>query len=189
MLPYTQKNKELVMNKKIFTITATVVILALISAFALYRENVVRLFRQSVSLNYYCDVFAIKLGGTRNRFSENPPEGYFFEVKITNVDDIKRIMSYLNSLELIEANPRRINHVPDLREVGFFWIRIIRDPYENNLFAHDALSFRTNYLIFTPDGRDWESRVYYIRNSGYDPTTQNSRVFLLLLDVINAREE
>gem|GEM_PF-5925147 len=161
------------MNKKIAAFILCCIITILFLVVMIYGKNIFRLFKQSVYLNYHEEIAYIELG---KRFSK---DGNY--VRIENREDIEKILNFLNSLELIEENVIRYNP-PDL---SYFTISIIRSNPEVVGRPPDLLSFQTDYISFSQDGRDWESKRYYIKNSGYDNQTKKSKVYEFLYDMLS----
>jgi hypothetical protein len=165
----------IILNRKIVIFLLCCIIAILVFIFLAYGKNILRQLKQSVSLNYHAEIAYIELG---KRFSEDESE-----VRIDDHEDIEKILNFLNSLGLIEENVAR--HYPqDLSEIGYFTIDIILSNPERVGDAPDLLSFETDYIIFTPKGSDWKSIRYYIKNSGYDNQTKNSKVYQFLCDFV-----
>lgn len=168
-------------NKK--TIIILCCIIFIVFLIIVFRDNIIR-FKLSTRLNYHENVAYIKIKDARLK---KVTDDDIWDVEITDRKDIEKIIKYLNSLKLIEDNPTEYEDV-DLDQVGYFEIGIFRDGYENDSDAYDWIVFQTNYLAFVPSGHDWKATRYYIKNSGYDSKTQNSKTFKFLYDLINKSE-
>jgi len=170
------------LKKILFIILICIVIFIILIIIANWK-NILRSFKPVVSLNYQEDIANIEYIeiSDKGRFRV-PADDNRFVFKIYDKEEIKKIIDYLNSLELI-ADKRSIKYNNDLNSIGYFTIFI----QKRNL-DHTLIEFMTNYLTFLPNGYDWEYTEYYIKDSGYNPKTAKSKTFDFLYDLIHNSE-
>ena len=99
-------------------------------------------------------------------------------VEIYNKEGIKRLINYLNSLEIIkEESPEGTS------EAGYFTIYIYGEQ-------SDSISFYDKYLSITPAEKcDCFFTEYYIADSGYNPKDGSSKTLNFLDDLISEYAE
>ena len=141
-----------------------------------------RLFKQSESLNYSENLAYIEISD-KGRLGLPITDGRYM-LKIDDPNTIKKVIDYLNSLELIEESLSEYEPIPDLNEVGYFEIEIVKVGHEDDILAFDSFTFMTDYVLFTPNKADWKGTRYYIKNSCYDDKTKGSRAYAFLYDLL-----
>lgn len=156
-------------------------------------------YKQGISLNYHEDIAYIEISdkgrlglpevdiSNEGRLELGLPERNIRNIlKIDDAEKIKKIIDYINSLELIEDKVTipNFDYSTDLNSIGYFRI----DIYKVNSEEPDAIVFMTNYLTFLLNGYDWEYTDYYIKNSGYHSKTANSKTFEFLYGLIHKSE-
>ncbi|MHC1693878.1 MAG: hypothetical protein AB9835_01085 [Eubacteriales bacterium] len=105
-------------------------------------------------------------------------------IKIEDRSDIKRIINYINSLELIEEFPR-VEYFPNSYKNATIRITVFKTRYDEYGENFDGFVFQNEYMSFTPSILDWESKVYYVENSKYDSNTKTSTTYNFLYDYIS----
>ena len=146
--------------------------------FLCYGKDFIRTFKKKESLNYH-DIRGIQVNRINNGTGT---------IQIEDKDDIERILSYLNSLELIrEKIPK--NESPDydgdidkylskFDNIGFFTISLYGS-------TSDGIAFTTEYLTVYHNGYDWDYTSYYIVDSGYNPEDNSSKFYDFMVELIS----
>ena len=164
-------------NKKVIAVVIFCM-LAIIFFFTLaYGKEFFMSFRKSTSLNYQRDdVTYINIRSTGNLTDIN-------NVIINDPEKIEEIIIFINSLDIVEVNKVPKNKFGyDLKNYG--WISIyFGESSEYN--PGDIIEFYTDYMGASYNGRDWEGKHYYRKNSGYNNQTKSSNVYEFLHDLIN----
>lgn len=153
----------------LIVISITVIVISII-----YEREISRNFKQKESFNYQSiEIGCIEVIG-RNKGG----------IKIEKIEDIVKILNYLNSLELIKEKSPNYNtqKTEDSDKIGYF--RVIFNPGRNfNDVVCDAFTFKTDYITVHNKGYDYDYTDYYIVDSGYNPKDQSSN-FSVFLDEI-----
>jgi len=149
-----------------------------------YQKDLSMSSKQGVSLAYNEDIANINYIEIhdKGRFGLQIVNGRSI-FRIDDREKIEKIIDYINSLELVEDEKviYNFNYKTDLNSLGYFTIFIQKDNLEYTL-----IEFMTHYLTLVPsDTCDCNSTSYYIKDSGYDPITKNSKTFEFLYDLIH----
>jgi len=166
------------MGKKVIISCSCCIVLLVV--LATYKNVFIRPFKQSVNLNYRESVDRIEIMFTGQLAGA---ERYVI-VKINEREDIAEIVSYLNSLTLVEEFPS-VAYYPDPNIDECIYITAFGEGYGEDDFALDRFCFQTKYMMFVPNGLDWKSNTYFIKNSGYDDRTKSSNIYQFLLNLLD----
>jgi len=171
---------SLIANKKfVFIAVFCFLIFALILALV-HKERFFILFRESVSLDFQRDDMEHILITTRGIYPLD-----FHDIRIEEPERIREIISYLNSLELVEAElPRNLRtRINAFEDVGRISIYIGHSPAHS---PGDIVEFWANYMVFTYHGHKAAGRyTYFVRNSGFRNRTKASNVYQFLYELIS----
>ncbi len=143
--------------------------------FAFNYRSLFRVFKKEYGFSYHnVDCISVKYTDTNL-------------IKISDDNDIKSILDYLNSMEMIkEKIPNKEKalyhenweeYENKLSEIGYFSI----------LISDNTMVFTTEYVTVTTDGCDDEQHrtSYYIKNSGYDTENKTSNLYDFLKEITN----
>ena len=148
-----------------------------------YRKDEEMASKQGISLNYNEPIDNISYIEISDKGRLGMLQNGRFTYNIHDKEKIKEIIDYINALELIEDELiiYNYNYDTDLNKIGYFTVFI-----QTNDFEHTLIEFETNYLTIIPSGMcDCFAIGYYIKDSGYDPLTANSKTFKFLYDFIH----
>lgn len=166
---------DITLNKKILIIVTFCLVLFFIFAIIPYFKEFLMSFRQGDSLNYQAeDVVYVEIRSA-GRLIKN-----IDNFKIDDPKKIEKIMAYIDSLEVIELNSS-IGLSGGTSDWGWILIYVER----SNQNPGDIIEFMRSYMVISYNSRDWESKKYYVKNSGFNPITTNSKAYQFLYDLIN----
>ena len=128
-------------------------------------------FRRSISLNYRKDnVSFVEIYWHIN--------DDMLISKIEDIEKIKRIIDYVNSIEIVEVRNVPINKFRIIKYSESY-------DYISLNFGGNKIEFMTDYMWIIYHSHDMERKNYYIKNSGYDNETKSSNIHQFLRDLIN----
>lgn len=166
-------------NRKIVIIILYFTTLIFIILLLFYRKDFLRIFKESESLNYHKDISYIQVFDNCKFINS----GDSTEVIIDDSEDIKKLLKFLNSLELVkEEGPRKYNYNDE-----YLYINIVLKNSIGNF--DEAFFFIDNYLIVYNEERKSEYIEYYIKDSNYNYKDKTSKVYNFLHDMVNKKQE
>ncbi len=158
-------------NKKLKFVLSFIVCL-LVFAFTfriIFYKNLPHTLKPKVSLQYCKEVISVQISDQNGEISH-----------ITNPIAIEDLLTYLNSLVLIEKERPSINY-NEFDEMGYFSILLIN----KNGMEYDSIAFSTEYLLYYEDGLDLNCKSYYIVDSGYKADNRSSKIYDYVKEIIS----
>ena len=142
--------------------------------FIFFKIDILNAFKNGKSINYKENISYVEF------LNVNRPTEKEEIVKIDNKEDIKEIFDYLNSLELVECE--HPSHY--FGDNGYMHIYIYGEEEQLNV-----ITISPRYLYLTKKSYNWTNKVYYIKNAGYNPITQNNNIYKNLKKIIDGEKK
>lgn len=136
-------------------------VLLTVLIFIIFKIDILNMFKKGISINYNEDVAYLEVLNVNNHTKHNGV------IKIDNKNNIKEIFEYLNSLELVECRTSS-NYFFDN---GYTHIYVYGLEEQLNV-----ITISSRYVYITKKDYNWDNKVYYIKNAGYNPITQSNNI-------------
>ena len=165
--------------RKMIIIISLCVCAVILGVAVFIKDDFVMFFRRGVSLSYEQKEMEYARIGTSGHSSN-------LSVKIYDPETINQIISYINSLKIVETEqPNYLTEVTlkgDLESFGFITIYFANDTeWDNDLRPPgDIIQFKGKYLLTSYEGRDWEGKCYYVKDFNYDNKTNSNNMYQFL---------
>lgn len=148
-------------------------IMLMILIYIVFKIDILNIFKKGGSINYNENISYIEIFNINIHTKDN------VMIKIDDKEDIKEIFKYLNSLELVECEPP--SHYFDTNK--YTYLAIYGKEEQLNV-----ITISSRYLYITKKAYNWTNKVYYIKNAGYNPITQNNNIYKNLKKIIDGEK-
>lgn len=163
---------------RVFICFIIMILMISIVVFFEINKNLFCVFKEGRSLNYQNEIESIVIYGSEDmEFIKGESKIYINDKK-----DIEKIISYFNSLEVVEVERIRGDDV----EHGYFTLDI---SLKKDVPADEGFSFLNNhYLIYFDGEHKSQTKRYYIKDAKCDKNGKN-KIYYFLYDLINSNKE